>query len=136
MNTVERFTLDLGAGYIVSYKRMLSWDSRGPTDTQYLAPITLTVPGASTFEHIDAVKFVCTIRSGWTPVTGGGEDVYATRMIELHDSFKSAVSEHIPQDIYIESHEQFVFKAGSSIVALSPGYFVLLQIKLQRPLSE
>jgi hypothetical protein len=60
LNSVEKAPIDLGAGYLVSYERVQSFDSATDSDdpARAVAPIRLTVPGASTVELTDVARLV------------------------------------------------------------------------------
>ncbi len=60
LNSVENATIDLDAGYLVSYERVQSFDSATDSDdpARAVPPIRLTVPGASTVELTDVARLV------------------------------------------------------------------------------
>ncbi len=60
LNSIEKATIDLGAGYLVLYERVQSFDSATDSDdpARAVPPIRLAVPGASTVEMTDVARLV------------------------------------------------------------------------------
>ena len=87
LNSIEKATIDLGAGYLVSYERVQSFDSATDSDDPASAvpPIRLTGPVASTMELTDVARLVNaqspTKKALWPVCETGEHDVahYSSR---------------------------------------------------------
>jgi hypothetical protein len=117
---VDKFRVDLGAGFLVGFKRP-EGDSESDRDSDSerrppeFPPIELSMPtGTTTYKLSDALKYVATMSIDWA-TADSIRDELAVQILDLYSTYKTSVSANLPQSILLQQPEHFVFKVRAPV---------------------